>query len=459
MKTKFKLIIILAVLIIHIFLMTGLSMIKHYNLLSDFDLSQNERIVHNSINGDFFYFDIDNSEHLGIHVNLIYIFIFPFYFLFPKTMLLFFLQSLSFAIGAFFIYKICQKKKFQFYQSLIITILYLFSANNFFVNLEEFHPVVFAVPFLIMSIYFSFSKNIKFMILAMIGFILVKENMVFTLFFIGIYFLIMKRKRLFVITSTIAIIYFIILISFFPSSYLSFLNERYSFENKPFLDLKLMTDETHLNYFSSIIISTAIISLLNPLSIVGIPIFFQNYLSNEGFQHCFLGHHSIVLFSILFISLIFALKKTQKYNKTIFKISFILFIFCLIIFNIKAYGLTKEINNYQNTIFSNCIINERSGSNLLLIFKLKDNINYIQEFNNIPKDKKLLLGSMTASYFSNYKEIANINIDYNKEKNYYDYIILSQDVFKGYFPILKELYPGLTENILEENKKIIIYST
>ncbi len=455
MKIKEKSILI--ILICYFCLLLSLSLIRHYNFQTEWSLGENERIIFNSIQGQLFFFDIESVNHLNYHTNFILILVFPIYYLFSSTILFMIIKSLVFTIITLFIYLIC-RRDFSKRTSLTFSILFLLSAN--FILVDDFHPIIIASVCISMIFYALKTNQIKIYFFGLILLLLTKENMVLTGLFLGIYLFIIQKKQLGFKTITISIIFFLFIMLFFPAPYESFIIERYhDFKTSNFFPE--LINNLNFYYAIGILLPFLFLPFFHPISIIGIPVFLQNLLSNSIFQHCVLKYYSSILIVIFFLASINFFIKIRTKNQTLFKIMFTLFIVSQILFNIFSYGLMFKENQYEIGLLRDCIMETkyRSGSHLLLLSQLKNNSKTALALNNIPKDSKILTQDIFYPHFSQYKEVGNIDQElFSKEPNYYDWIILEKHYILSN-QIFKINYVNLFEKTLNLNYNIIIYQS
>ncbi|MBC8495891.1 DUF2079 domain-containing protein [archaeon] len=357
---------LIIIILIHFLLLTNLSIAKHNNL-PDWDLVEHESIISYSINGEFFYNEVTNENHLYRHAFFFAVFLMPFYYLFPSSSILLILQTAAFSLAGLLLFKLMQKKGLPEKFSFLLLIVYFFSAYNVYVNLEEFHFIVFAVPLIILAFYTIETSKPKTFVITLILLLLVKENMIFIGLFLGLY-LFINKNTLWKKTILISGAYLVLTLLLLTSIYSGIIDERYNLGaqddlNSPANNLKLNVKNYAIGTFTPFLF----LPFFNSASIVAAPTFFQNTLSSDEFQNCFVGHHSIPLITIFFISTILFLAKIFTLNKRLFFILASYFIIVQIIFSVWAYGMMFNENGYENTIFDSCITTGKSSSNKLII--------------------------------------------------------------------------------------------
>lgn len=197
-----------------------LSITKHLNFLSGYDLAIADQIVwkysqfKNPIVTVHSFFDMHALED---HIELIYILIAPVYWVANSVYTILILQTLSITISAVAVYKLTQLKKLAPFVALSIILSYLafFGFQN--AIWADVHSLVFAVGFLAWFIYFLEKKNLKLTLLFFILAIVCKEDIALLTFFISlVYFLYSRDKKVLIITLLSTVYLFYVFAIHFP---------------------------------------------------------------------------------------------------------------------------------------------------------------------------------------------------------------------------------------------------
>lgn len=174
-------------------LFSVLSTVKYVTYsFHDFDLAVYAQGLWNFLHGSL-ESSILGVPLLGNHFVPILFLIAPGYALFPSPLLLLWLQTLFLALGANFIYKMA-RRKFPERLALAFSFSYLLYPALGYTNLFEFHPVAFAVFFLLGALdAFESSRTRTFLIFLGLA-SLCQEDVALALVMIGIYAFLQKRS-------------------------------------------------------------------------------------------------------------------------------------------------------------------------------------------------------------------------------------------------------------------------
>ncbi|GEM_PF-5011437 len=191
-KEKVPVIIWLLVLL-YIGVFFILSNLMHISFYTGYDLAGAEQgIWQIAFNKDQFN-TLWGANNWANRMYVFNLFLGPLYRLWPATWLLFLLQSIALGIGGMLLYKFAVKHIKNSMFPLIITIVYCLYPMLHHINLFDFHPDVFAIPFLLGAIYFAMTRPVLLFLFSVLA-MMCKEDVAITAFAIGIY-LIFKGKR------------------------------------------------------------------------------------------------------------------------------------------------------------------------------------------------------------------------------------------------------------------------
>jgi len=169
-----------------------LSFYKYTHFLYNLeDLSIFTNTLYNTIHGNWFWFSTHGGySYLGDHLELILIFLTPFYRLFPTALTLLFFQTLLIGLSAWPLYLIAKKffshspnltPTLQKLGPLLISLIFLFNPFLHNINLEEFHLAPFLIFFFLWTFYFYLQKNYKLFWLFFILTLVSREDACLTL--------------------------------------------------------------------------------------------------------------------------------------------------------------------------------------------------------------------------------------------------------------------------------------
>lgn len=292
----------------------------------DFDLAVHDLAVWNILHGS-----ISNSilgiPFLGNHMHLVSFLIAPIYLIFKSPLTLLLLQTASLALAVFPLYHLTRYLLDEGW-ALIISIVYLFYPGLGYTNLFEFHPTVFAVPFLFMSIYYYelnlFKKFTIFIVLSM----LCQENISLAIIMFGIMSIFTHRYLRWILTPIlIGGLYFLFSlwgISFFNNNTVQFFSLYSHLGNSPstaifnilthpLILVKMLLRQQCLSFILNIFLPFLFLPLFVPLQLLpALPLFLQHMLSNRSTDLMINFHYSAEIIPFLLVSFIYAIRHILK---------------------------------------------------------------------------------------------------------------------------------------------------
>ena len=345
---------IIIIIIVYTLIFGFISLDRHNTFHSGWDLGIFEDSMHNTFKGKFFYNNDFEMNFLGNHFNLFYIlFAQPIYYIFPYTGSILFLQAFFLIIGIIPLYWLTKLKLKKEYFARIIVITYALFPITWIINLEDFHPNIFAVPLILFVFYYMEKKDWKkyFVFLALL--LMVQEEIAFIVMALGIYMLLVKNRKIGLLTLIIGLLWLQLVVGWimpqlntseaFGEGYF-FMNLRYDYLGEDFSEaaktivLNPVRAFTHtpadnkITFILFYLKAFIFIPLLSLSFIVLLPIILLNILSTDSFQICPNSHHSVYLIPMLFVSFVYGLRNIQKWFSTrIAKIVIIVFLVSIII--------------------------------------------------------------------------------------------------------------------------------
>lgn len=201
-------------------LYSTLALIKHNHFLSGYDLGIVDQVIwlysrlQAPITTVHAYY---NTSSLTDHVEIIYILLSPFYWLYPDAKTILLLQTAAISSSGMAIYLLARKKGLSFLMSLTLLLGYLSFYGFQHAIWADVHSLVFAVSFLAWFCYFlekgDTYKTYIFFFLA----ILCKEDIALLTFLISFIHFFVTRKRQSLIFMALSILYLaIIFFLYFP---------------------------------------------------------------------------------------------------------------------------------------------------------------------------------------------------------------------------------------------------
>ena len=165
------------IVLTYVVLLSFASLVKHYSFqTSAWDLGIFDQAFYSTLRGRLFYYTPElyanpSGSIFGVHFSPILFAIIPLYALFQNAGTLLVIQSIVIGAGAYPVFLIAQRvlgdRKYGYFFSL----LYLLYPLTYGVNIFDFHPDAFFVPFTLFALYFFLKSSWKpyfaFMLLAL----------------------------------------------------------------------------------------------------------------------------------------------------------------------------------------------------------------------------------------------------------------------------------------------------
>ena len=153
------------------------AILRHYSLNSRmYDLAIFDNVFWNSINGRFFYSDIEGHNYFGEHFNLILVPFIPLYYGWSSPTVLLIVQSLALVLGAWPLYLLGRKHRLPDLLNLSLVLGYLLYLPLFGVNLNDFHELAFMPLLTLWALYFLEEERMALFALFIGLSFLTKEN-------------------------------------------------------------------------------------------------------------------------------------------------------------------------------------------------------------------------------------------------------------------------------------------
>lgn len=333
-----------------------------------------------------FYSNFERGSHFGKHNSPVYFLILPFYCLFPGSVILLILQSITVSIGAWPVYLIARDRLGE-KTGLCFALLYLLYHPIQGVNYDQFNELSFAVAPLLFSLYFFLKRRFFYFWIFFLLTLATKEDASFVAIFWGLYGLILSlRERRLLIHSVILIIigivnvYFslYILLPYFQHFKYKYFIERYShlgnnlqeavmtIVTRPFYIMGILIEKPRILYFFEIFLPLAFVPFLSPgLLWMTIPTFMINMLSDYSPMHNTGSRYSAYIIPFVFGAAVLAVEKIRNlYNEPSMKVlvekrlivtMYIFTILCMLFVNLTPLRIgfnVPEISAHQKEILS-----------------------------------------------------------------------------------------------------------
>lgn len=319
--------------VIYFVYMTHTSFLRYDNFYAGrFDLGNMDQTVWNTINGRVFEFtNPDSTEivsRLAFHSDFLLVLLSPLYLIWANPKMLLLVQSLVLAIGGIFVFLIASKYIKNKYIPLIISFIYFINPSLNNSNLYEFHAVVLATTFILVSFYFLKIKKLFLFLIFLLLSAISKEQVWITTGMIGLYLFFFQRYRLVGFSIFIvSFIFFVYLMEYaFPTAAKGehFALEYYSqFGDSPSEVIRntllsphkvipTFFDEPRLYYLNQLFLPVGFLAV-SPYFVFALPDLTINLMSSNPNLYKIYFQYTAIITPFLFISVIWSLVFLKKH--------------------------------------------------------------------------------------------------------------------------------------------------
>lgn len=285
-----------------------------------------------------------NSNIFGIHFNPILFLIVPFYILFPVPQTLLIFQSALTAAGGYIVFLISKYKLKNSYLSIIIQILFLTYFTLISAVLSEFHAVTLSIFFGLLLINFHETNKPIHYFICLLLFLFVQENTGIVTFFFGLYLLLSSKTfKKGLLTSSISLIYFLLVIKIFIPTLSNY--HGYIFESiygnplgttfasiiinsikNPVLFIQSILTSQNITYLSKLFLPIFPFFIFSPLiTLVGISGLTANLLSTDFILKSTSMHYEALSVPFFIYAVILGINKVNKNVTVVIGVILIIF--------------------------------------------------------------------------------------------------------------------------------------
>ena len=169
---------------------------RHNAFASSYDLANMDQTIWNTLQGRFFTLTSKTGtiSRFSIHTDIILTFLAPLYILWDDVRFILIFQAISIALGAIPVYFIAQKMFGKQLISFFFACIYLLNPALQWATIYDFHAVTLAIPLLLSTFYFAYSKKWKWFIICAFLAILTKEEISLAIVMLGVLMMVMWRE-------------------------------------------------------------------------------------------------------------------------------------------------------------------------------------------------------------------------------------------------------------------------
>lgn len=332
-------IIMLAAAILYAVSVSCLSLLRYYNFtLFIGDHATISQALWSTLHGNFmqtttgshFYNSAGGVNFLAFHQSPIYLLILPLFYVIPPAAGLIVLKCILMAAASILLYKI-SKEAVGHVESLFISMLFLISPNILCCLDDSFHADYFAPLILFATLYSLIKGRFWLYVIFTILFLSIKESYAPTLFAVGIYALLKKYPKKWVIWPVLAsFVWTMTLIAFMK---LVLYRETAPLDSNNWGAL-LVNNITSLNFIKQALIrenilkdlwffisSARVLTFLDLSCIIWMP----DMLVRKALNLSYGGHYGLLITSAIFFSFPFAIRKIEVFlSKKNFNVNIII---------------------------------------------------------------------------------------------------------------------------------------
>ena len=197
---------------IYIAVFLTMSILKHESFNSTgADLGEYGQDIWGLSKGEVIFDTTVGLRVFSAHFDPIQLLIVPFYWIYSDPITLLAIQTIMLSLGALGVYLIAKLKLKNETSSLILSAAYLLNPSVHYINLFDFHPIAFAIPFILFAFYYMEKKDYRKSVIFLILLAMTKEHLPLYLTTFGIYMFIKhKKKKLGSILAITGILWFIL---------------------------------------------------------------------------------------------------------------------------------------------------------------------------------------------------------------------------------------------------------
>ncbi|MCA9957609.1 MAG: DUF2079 domain-containing protein [Anaerolineales bacterium] len=327
--------LLLALVMVWIIMMATFAIMRHQRFNSTaYDLAIYSQVIDNTANGRFFASTIEfDHSYLGDHVQPILLLLVPLYYLWANPQMLIIIQTIVLGISALPLYALAKHKLGDPRLAFLFALIYLLYPTVGFINRFDFHPIVFAIPFLLLT-FLALEKEqmgwaTAWAFLATIS----NDEIGLTICMVGIYAAIVKKRwRWGISVGLLALCWalltqLVIIPAFRPEAPVGDTLLRYTWLGPTTTDQlrtlltqpgmvlqRLITDPLRQQFLLRLLLPVGYLALLSPLSLlIGLPALAYNLLSDIPSQHSIYFHYVAPVLPIALIAAMEGAKRVETW--------------------------------------------------------------------------------------------------------------------------------------------------
>jgi len=302
-------------------------------------------------------------EIFGDHFTPINLLIAPLYWFTDDVRALLVLQTLAFALSAVPLFFIAYHYLKSRWASLAVCFSLLMFPAMHYVNLEDFHPESFILLFVLCAFYFLIKKKYPLYMLFVVLALMCKEEVALTMFLVGIYVFFRHSKKYGLITSGLAVAWFLIAVLVVAPHFngYKYLYSGYllgQFGEKPLeiagnlvnpaKVLPVVFNSANGKFMLDLFGPVAFLSLLGPLLLLPCAALWMNIITSWPYSHNIYYHYVVAIIPFVFLSLASGLGWLRKKSRKACNILLVVLVIAAVIGSYYFAPYDSSIKNYQH---------------------------------------------------------------------------------------------------------------
>jgi uncharacterized membrane protein len=309
-------------IVAYVLTFSALSVLRHINFHSHNDLAIHSQVIWNTSQGRWFettLLEDRPTNYLGHHFAPALLILLPLYLAWPDATVLLLVQSVVLALGAVPVYLYTRHETSSEALATTMSAAYLLFPALHYVNLFDFHEVVFAVPLLSFTAYWLLTGRYRlFFVFAMLS-LTVKEEMVLVTAAFALYLIVVHRRyRLGLVTLLLALVsaYLIMGIAmpalssrtYFPTGRYGYLGTSFSEVLRsvvfnPVLLVQHIIKPGKIEFLAHLLVPLGLLPLLGlDTLLLALPTMLYLLLSDYEPQYSIYYHYTAPLIPLLFLA-------------------------------------------------------------------------------------------------------------------------------------------------------------
>ena len=283
----------------------------------DFDLGHHDQAIWLLSRGGGFV-TVSGMPVLGHHFTVAYFAVAPLYWLGGGPQLINLLQTAALALSAVPIYLYARDRLANEWHALALGVAWLLNPSVQWLCWEAWHPETMAIPFLLTAYLLASRRRWRWYAVILVAALTWKEDVALAAIVLGIVFLLRRQRRIGLFTIAVGVAWFVLAYQIAMPHFNGGQNHAGIFYGElgdspseiartavtdPGAIWERLRGNDALGYARDLLVPFAAVPLLAPLvTVVAVPQFFANALTNAGFFYDIRFHYVAIIVAVLAIA-------------------------------------------------------------------------------------------------------------------------------------------------------------